>query len=257
MRLDTARAHAALEQHKGTLASAEIFAEGILALANSHMAQALRKISVEQGYDPRDFTLVSFGGAGPLHACHLAQALQIPRVLVPNFPGALSAYGILLSDITRDYSRTVMLKSGDPALAEHAPHWLDMRYQGQGYELRVPFTPDYVDEFHKLHQQRYGYSDSARDVEIVNVRWRVTQETEKPMLPKFPLESGEPAGKPTRIYADGQWHDGTLYQRETFHAGASFSGPAVITEYSATTYLPPAATARVDEWLNLILEFRA
>ena len=93
----------------------ETFAEGIVALANSHMAQALRKISVEQGHDPRDFTLVSFGGAGPLHACDLAQALQIPRVLIPNFPGALSAYGILLSDITRDYSRTVMLNPNDPA----------------------------------------------------------------------------------------------------------------------------------------------
>ena len=257
IKLDAARAHAALEKHKGQLASAEQFAEGIIALANSHMVQALRKISVEQGHDPRDFTLVSFGGAGPLHACELAQSLQIPRVLVPNFPGALSAYGILLSDITRDYSRTVMLKPNDPAILEHAPDWLDMRYQGQGYELRVPFTNDYVNDFHNLHKQRYGYSDPSREVEIVNVRSRVTQKTGKPSFPKFQVQPGEPLGNPTRIYADGNWHEGKIYQREKFHAGESFVGPAVITEYSATTYLPPGVTARADGWLNLILEFPA
>jgi N-methylhydantoinase A len=257
MKLDAARAKAALEDHKGPLASAEQFAEGIIALANSHMVQALRKISVEQGHDPRDFTLVSFGGAGPLHACDLAQALQIPRVLVPNFPGALSAYGILLSDITRDYSRTVMLKPNDPAIREHAPDWLDIRYQGQGYELRVPFTSDYVNDFHTLHKQRYGYSDSSREVEIVNVRSRITQKTEKPSFPKFELQFGEPCGNTSRIYANGNWYDGNIFKRENFRAGESFVGPAVITEYSATTYLPPGAAARVDEWLNLILEFPA
>ena len=98
---------------------AHIFADGIVRLAEAHMAQALRKISVEQGRDPRDCTLVSFGGAGPLHACALASALRMPRVLVPQFPGALSAYGILVSDAVRDYSRTVMLRPGDPGLEEH------------------------------------------------------------------------------------------------------------------------------------------
>jgi N-methylhydantoinase A len=251
MQLDTARARAALQT---PLLSVETFAEGIIALANSHMAQALRKISVEQGHDPRDFTLVSFGGAGPLHACDLAQALKIPRVLIPNFPGALSAYGILLSDITRDTSKTVMLKPGDPALANYKPGWLDLRYQGQGYELRVPFTPNYVDAFHKLHHQRYGASHPAREIEIVNVRSRQTIHTEKPTLPQFPLESGTPKGKPTRIYANGQWHSGLIIEREACKAGHTIHGPAVITEYSATTYLPPHTTARVDQFLNLIVE---
>jgi N-methylhydantoinase A len=254
MQLDTERTREALQNLR---LSIEAFAEGIVALANSHMVQALRKISVEQGHDPRDFTLVSYGGAGPLHACDLAQALQIPRVLIPNFPGALSAYGILLSDITRDYSRTVMLKPGDPAILVYAPDWLDMRYQGQGYELRVPFGEDYVAGFHELHQQRYGYSDARREIEVVNVRKRDTITTDKPSLPKFPFESGNPTGKSTRIYANGEWHAGTIYARETLKAGYTFSGPAVITEYSATTYLSPAATARVDEWLNLIVEFSA
>ena len=257
MALDSARAYAALAARKGPLATVEQFAEGIIALANTHMVQALRKISVEQGHDPRDFTLVSFGGAGPLHACDLAQALQIPRVLVPNFPGALSAYGILLSDITRDYSRTVMLKPNDPALLEHSPQWLDMRYQGQGYELRVPFTPDYLNDFHSLHKQRYGYSDPTREVEIVNVRSRTVQKTEKPTLPKFPLQAGPSIGNPTRLYANGEWHPAQIHNRENLQAGHTFSGPAVVTEYSATTYLPPNVTARIDEWLNLVLEFQS
>jgi N-methylhydantoinase A len=251
MKLDIERARRALTVPQ---LSVEAFAEGIVDLANTRMVQALRKISVEQGYDPRDFTLVSFGGAGPLHACDLARALQIPRVLIPNFPGALSAYGILLSDITRDYSRTVMLQPNDPTLADYKPDWLDMRYKGQGYELRVPFTPDYVEAFHKLHQQRYGYADKAREVEIVNVRSRQTIKTEKPTLPSFPLQSGSPSGKSTKIYANGQWHQAVIYDRDAIHAGQSIHGPAVITEYSATTYLPPAAKARVDQWLNLIVE---
>lgn len=257
LKLDPERARWVLEKRKGPLSTVEQFAEGIVALANSHMIQALRKISVEQGHDPRDFTLVSFGGAGPLHACELAQALQIPRVLVPNFPGALSAYGILLSDKTRDYSRTVMLKPGDPAVAEHAPHWVDMRYKGQGYELRVPFGADYIAAFHNLHKQRYGYSDSNREVEIVNIRWRDTEVTEKPVLPRFPLLAGKPNGRAAQIYANGAWHDGQICERERIQAGQSFNGPAVVTEYSATTYLPPGTTARVDEWLNLILEWTA
>ena len=252
MKLDSERARQVLQTPRLPI---ENFAEGIIALANSHMAQALRKISVEQGYDPRDFTLVSYGGAGPLHACDLAQALQIPRVLIPNFPGALSAYGILLSDITRDYSKTVMLKPNDPTIAAYKPDFLDIRYKGQGYELRVPYTPDYIAAFHHLHQQRYGYSDSTRELEVVNVRSRETTTTDKPDLPVFPLQSSTPPGKPTRIYASGCWHNATIYQREKLNAGQSFSGPAVITEYSATTYLPPQAKARLDKWLNIIVEF--
>jgi N-methylhydantoinase A len=251
MHLDIERTRAALITPHF---KAETFAEGIISLANSHMAQALRKISVEQGHDPRDFTLVSFGGAGPLHACDLAQILRIPRVLVPNFPGALSAYGILLSDITRDHSQTVMLKAGDPAIVNRNPGWLDMRYKGQGYELRVPFTPDYITAFHNLHQKRYGYSDPRREIEVVNVRSRETIKTDKPVLPTFPLHPGQPAGKPAPIYADGKWHNGTIYNRENIQAGNTLSGPAVITEYSATTYLPPNTTARVDQFLNLIVE---
>jgi N-methylhydantoinase A len=252
IKLDVERTRTAF---KAAFLDVETFAEGVVALANTHMGQALRKISVEQGHDPRDFTLVSFGGAGPLHACDLARALHIPRVLIPNFPGALSAYGILISDITRDYSKTVMLKAGDPEILKYNPDWLDVRYKGQGYELRVPFGQDFVSAFHALHRQRYGYSDSRRQVEVVNVRSRDTIATEKPALPKFALETTHASGKPTRIYADGRWHEGSIYCRESLSAGSVLETPAVITEYSATSYLPPGVHARVDEWLNIIVEF--
>lgn len=274
MTLHNDRALTALRQYKGSLPTVEEFAEGIVALANSHMTQALRRISVEQGHDPRDFTLVSYGGAGPLHACELARSLQIPRVLVPNFPGALSAYGILLSDITRDFSRTIMLKPRDPALSRHlneleqqgsadlpgasVERWLDLRYQGQGYELRVLYTEDYVKEFHALHQHRYGYADRRREVEVVNARVRLTVKTEKPTLPKFVSRPGTGASAitgSTRIYAGDKWLEGRIYARDRLRAGDVFAGPAVVTEYSATTYLPASTTARVDEWLNLIVEF--
>lgn len=234
--------------------SVERFAEGIIELTNSHMVQALRRISVEQGHDPRDFTLVSYGGAGPLHACELARALQIPRVLIPNFPGALSAYGILLSDVVRDRSKTVMLKPGDSAIEAYAPHWLDIRYKGQGYELRVAYTSNYQSAFHELHQQRYGYSDANREIEIVNVRWRDTTKTDKPVSARFTPEEGKAVGKATKIYAEGAWHEGQIYARANLKAGYKVSGPAVITEYSATTYLPPNTKASVDEWLNLVVE---
>jgi N-methylhydantoinase A len=163
------------------------------------MDKAIRVISVEQGYDPRDFTLVAFGGGGPLHACSLARALRIPTVLIPAMPGALSALGILLADVVRDHARTVML-SGDAirgleqpfdeleekAGAEFAAEGLtgvpefslDLRYSGQGYELSVPWNPQQpansIDEFHRSHQQRYGFCDPEKPVQIVNLRLRMT-----------------------------------------------------------------------------------
>ncbi len=163
------------------------------------MEKALRRISVEQGHDPRDFILVSFGGAGPLHACALARALSIPKVLVPRLPGALSAYGILVSDAVRDYSRTVMLRPDDPSIAQHfqsleelgardmnaeglaavAFRSLDVRYAGQGYELAVEWSSDFVSRFHQLHEQRYGYADAHRPIEVVNARVRMIAATEQ------------------------------------------------------------------------------
>ena len=168
----------------------EHLAEGILRVANARMESALRRVSVERGHDPRTFTLLAFGGAGPLHACALAQSLGIRRVLVPNAPGALSALGILDADLRREFSRTVMLAPGSPQIASHfrsledearaafaarkskpiLARSADLRYHGQGFELRVDWSANAVARFHKLHAQSYGYADPARPVEIVTLR---------------------------------------------------------------------------------------
>jgi N-methylhydantoinase A len=260
MKLNELRAHAFFARAKGALPSAEAFAEGIVRVADSHMEKALRRISIEQGRDPRDFVLVSFGGAGPLHACALARALQIPKVLVPAHPGALSAYGILVSDLVRDYSRTVMLKPDDPALARHLAELahgdrqsaalasVDLRYRGQGYELNVPWTHDFVDQFHRLHAQRYGYSDPARPVEVVNARVRIVAATEPFEPRRAPLHPGD--GNRAIVH---KTQAGRVYDRSRLHPGDSFPGPAVILEYSATTFVPSGAQVAVDELANLVI----
>src|SRR5213592_4996276 len=169
------------------------FTAGVVRVVNANMEKALRVVSIERGYDPRDFTLVAFGGAGGLHACELAEALGIPRVIVPALPGALSAFGILVSDVVKDYSRTVVWKVSDQLptklletefnmlrrLAEKnfaSEHWtrpirysatVDIRYRGQGYELNLPYHAKLLAAFHREHQRRYGYSHPGREVELV------------------------------------------------------------------------------------------
>ncbi|MGI8962071.1 MAG: hydantoinase/oxoprolinase family protein [Bryobacteraceae bacterium] len=277
MKLNEAAARHHFEKGKGGLATPEAFAEGIIRLADLLVEKALRKISVEQGHDPRDFVLVSFGGAGPLHAYALARALRIPKILIPVYPGALSAYGILVSDVVRDYSRTVMLRPEDPSLLKHfealeelgtrdmeseglsavAVRSLDLRYRGQGYELSLDWSRDFVRQFHRLHEQHYGYSDPRRLVEIVNVRVRTISATE-------PLQSerrvprdgdGEQAIiKEKSIYFKNQLSKAVVYDRSQLNAGDRFHGPAVIVEYSATTFLPPESTAYVDEYMNIMID---
>ena len=170
-------------------------------MVNATMEKAIRVVSIERGYDPREFALVAFGGAGGLHACELAEALSIPRVIVPALPGALSAFGILVSDVVKDYSRTVLWRVADKIPGRRAAgarvrctrrraekdfrdeRWtgtinhqrsVDVRYQGQGYELNVPFTRYLVRDFRSEHQRRYGYSYPAREVELVTLRLRAT-----------------------------------------------------------------------------------
>src|SRR5437879_10820797 len=195
-----------MDQALGTGQTIEEFAAGIVRVAEAEMEKAIRLISVERGHDPREFTLVSFGGAGPLHACSLARALGIPQVLVPAMPGALSALGILMSDVVRDYSRTVMLPP-DPGLLE--PHFAeleakgaaefrserlagvstrsaDLRYAGQGYELNVAAGLEMLARFHAAHRKRYGHADESRRVEVVNTRVRMISSAEKLDLPRRP-----------------------------------------------------------------------
>ncbi len=271
--LDLHRTRLLAEALKGPLHTVEAFAEGVVQVVNAHMEQALRKISIEQGFDPREFVLLSFGGAGPLHACALARALNIPKVLVPTLPGALSAYGILVSDTVRDYSRTVMLKADDSALSQHFSSLVeegekefssgeiqfsaDMRYRGQGYELTVTWTADAIEQFHLEHERRYGYADRTRTVEVVNIRVRLTRPSELLEQAPKPTKAGNGVQAITThryVYEEGQWQQSTVYKRDLLRTGDAIAGPAVIDEYSATTFLPSRCRLSVDPWMNLVID---
>jgi N-methylhydantoinase A len=286
-KLDLPRAREYMNRARGPMRSAETFAKGIVAVANAVMEKAIRVISVERGHDPRDYSLVAFGGAGGLHSCELAAALEIPRVLVPCFPGALSALGILRADVTKDLSRTVRLEVESAASArpkllrsfsalEREGHRqmraegfyggavqirrsLDMRYAGQSYDLNVLFTGDFVSAFHRAHEKRYGYFDRSRACEVVNIRARFTGRTPKPVLPK--LKRGRESAttalvSKSAVLFGGRREVTPIYDRSRLLAGNRLPGPAIVTEYSATTLIPPDWTASVDRIGNLILEPR-
>lgn len=278
VRLDETRTREHMEASRGPLNTVEQFATGVVLLAETAMEKAIRIISIERGYDPREFTLVSFGGAGPLHACSMARSLQIPRVLVPRLPGALSAVGILLADTVRDYSRTVMLPPANgndlaaafqdlrhraeaelqaQGISGEIAHSVDLRYVGQGYELNVPHGNSTLADFHALHRRRYGYSNVETPVEVVNVRLRVTVRNTPVEFPQQPLVLGngnQAVLKDRSMYFSGAWQTSTVYQRERLRPGDSFNGPALVAEYSSTTVVPPGCVASVDTFGNLVIE---
>jgi N-methylhydantoinase A len=280
--LDAERARRCLDARRGALESAEAFAAGILRVVETQMERAIRVISVEKGHDPREFTLVAFGGGGPLHAVALARALQMPRVMVPALPGALSAVGILLADAVRDFSRTVMLQGPgvdagmrakleaefaqmERRAAEGAgahetlvlERSLDMRYRGQGYELNVAWGADVAEAFHQLHQRRYGFCNRERPLEVVTgrLRARVASETYAPPRAEMQAGRGEAALVEERaVFFDGAWLMSKVYARERLKAGDVLEGPALVTEYTSVTVLPPGARLMVDGLRNLMIE---
>ncbi len=279
--IDLARTQRIMAQHQGSLASIQHLAAGIVRVVEAEMEKAIRVISIERGFDPREFTLVSFGGGGPLHACALARALRIPRVLVPRHPGALSAVGMLLADAVRDYSQTVMLAADrsdqlEPVFREleqrgrsefaaegltgSAQLSLDLRYRGQGYELNLPCHRDRPEDsfaaFHQLHQLHYGFAHADRPIQIVNARLRMVAPGE-PYVPRH-VESvgvdGSQAIAGTRdMFFDDCWIASTVYDRNRLIPGDSFRGPAMITEYTSATILPPGSRALVDGYGNLLI----
>ena len=261
--------------------SAEAAAAGVIKVANANMERALRVVSVERGQDPRLFTLVSFGGAGGLHVCELASALRIPRVVIPRSPGTLSALGVLLGDVVKDYSRTVMTKvegadlkrieRGFVALEREARSDLRsegfrgakvklersvaMRYVGQSFDIDVEWGRSFERAFHESHRERYGYADEKRPVEIVSVRVRGVGITDKPPLKRFTKtkrRSPEPSYT-TSVYFGLRATRAPVYSRADLSAGMKIKGPAIITEYSSSTLIPANRIAEVDPWLNLII----
>jgi N-methylhydantoinase A len=262
--------------------SLEQFAEGVVRVANATMEKAIRVVSIERGYDPREFTLVAFGGAGGLHACELAEALGIPRVVVPALPGALSAFGILVSDVVKDYSRTVLWRVADKLPAKELDKefvalrkkseqdlrtegWkgtlrhgfsVDVRFRGQGYELNVPYSAKVIEGFRQEHQRRYGYGYPGREVELVTLHLRTTL---KSLQAGLGIDRGNRRTKANTaetgtVFLAGKKTRTAIWDREQLESGKSYRGPAIVTEYSATTVVPRGKRFQRDRAGNLIIQ---
>lgn len=262
---------------------AERLAQGILDVINVRMARTIQLVSAESGKDPRDFPLLAYGGAGGLHACDLADALEMPRALIPRDPGLFSALGGLFSDFARDYVETVLqpqeqteeedlqrifdrlaARAEGELAAEGFPRdqralsfLLDMRYVGQGFELTVPYSTEYGGEFHRLHERKYGYADWGRKTEIVALRVQARGIPRKPSLASEKGADLEPIPE-SLLYERPVWFAGRplatrFYQRERLRPGNRIEGPAVLLEYSGTTVVPPCWRAQVDGFLSLLL----
>ncbi|AAC06888.1 hydantoinase/oxoprolinase family protein [Aquifex aeolicus] len=258
-------------------------AEGIIKVANSSMERAIRKVSVERGYNPEEFALFSFGGAGGLHAVLLAKSLNIPKVIIPRNPGLLSAVGMLFADIVKDKVTTVMLKEeeakpetleklfllmeekvlsemegeGFPPEKVFVERFLDVRYKGQSYEITIPFGENFKETFEKEHERLYGYAHRGRKIEIVNLRIKATGIKEKPPLKEF-KERGDKYPKDAilgerEVVFEGRLETFKVLDREKLVYGNVIDFPAIVVEYSSTTLIPPYATAEVDRYGNLII----
>ena len=266
MPLDVGRARRAMQGLARRLGgSVESAAEDVVRVVNAGMERAIRRISVERGLDPRDYALVAFGGAAGMHACELAEALGMRRVLVPLHPGVLSAWGALDADLRRDYVQTVRLAAPPAAVlasrlrplsararrelrAEGAigrprlTATLDVRYRGQSYELAIPLTARYRAAFHAAHHARYGYADESRAVEVVNLRLTATVagRARRPSAPR--AAAGRPL--PHRMRWRGRWVAAQRIERDRLPRGRRLAGPLVVTELSATTVVAPGWAAR-------------
>jgi len=283
MPLDVERATRALCKLGEALGlDTEQTALGIVEVVNAHMERALRLISVERGYDPADFTLLSFGGAGGLHACELAQKLGIWRVLIPSYASVLSALGMLMADVIRDYSLTVMLegdthpetiqesmapliergladlaKEGIPAERIQISRMLDMRYEGQSYELIIPFSDHFIDDFHAAHLREYSYQRVDAPIEIVNVRVRLVGLVDQLALPAAPLAGADPSPAyiDTRevVLPNGR-RPIPVYRGEKLLPGNQIHGPALVLRDDTTVLLADGVSGSVDQLGSLTLD---
>jgi N-methylhydantoinase A len=288
MSLDTAAAQRAVAVLARKLELEPVqLAEGILDVINAKMAQAIRTLTVAQGIEPRDFALVAFGGAGPMHAAFLAEELEINEVIVPRFPGAFSAWGMLETDLRRDFSRSFYAKAsnadlaalagifrtletegraaledeGIPARETRVEHSLDTRYEAQEYTLTipvgVPLAPGSVDEisqrFHEAHDARYGHSNPGAPVEFVVARTALLGELGRAEPERLSPQGS--ASQPRRRDAvfGRQTRQAAVVRRDELRAGSELAGPAIIDEQTATAVVPPGWTAQIDQIGTLLL----
>jgi N-methylhydantoinase A len=270
--------------------SVEAAAQGIVDVANANMERALRVVSVERGHDPRDFSLVAYGGAGPLHAAELAAELDVPRVVVPRSAGVLSALGLLVSDAVyedgvsavRPWSevdpadlterfetmeadgRARLDADGYPPARRRSERAVNLRYRGQSFDLRVPM-PDgdldagslraAADRFHERHERRYGHASPDEPIELVTVRVRSRGVVEPPALPTDEGGTADPDPRTTRPATfGGERGETPVYDRGRLGPGAELDGPAVIEGVESTAVVPPGADARVDDLGNVVIE---
>ncbi len=293
-KLDLARARRVIQQKIAAplKMSVEEAALGILEIADAHMERAVRVITVEQGYDPRDYTLLAFGGAGPLHAATLAQRLRVRRVLIPAAAGVLSALGLLAADLTEDRVQSLLrptaevdpaelpkifkqlrqqaeksLKSPFVTTALYHP-WVELRYRGQAYELALDlpasiwngiFSPAELtqleERFHREHQRLYGYALREHPTEIVSLRVEALAKTHKPELPQPSRHKHikERGRRPVHFANEGV-RECPIFARESLPANAQFTGPAIVEGRESTVLVPAGWQAHLDEFGGLFLE---
>ncbi|NLS09597.1 hydantoinase/oxoprolinase family protein [Nesterenkonia sp. MY13] len=265
------------------MGSSEQAAQAILQVANANMADAVRLVSIRRGYDPRDFALVAFGGAGALHGADVAKELGIPTVLVPPNPGVTSALGCLLVDVQHDLSmmyptlaseadrsdleRQFRIMQGDATERlrqegvdepdQRLERAISMRYAGQWRSLQVIINSatdleQAIATFHEEHERQFAFRQDSQPVEIYQLHLKAVGKTPKPaFVPAEPAE-GKPEVIARRdVYFEGSWIDTAVYDRDALGAGMTIQGPAIIEQLDATTVVPPEATAEIDEWLNI------
>ena len=291
--LDPAAAQRAIEQHCAQPLGMDLVeaAHGIVEIANTAMVNALRLVSVQRGYDPRDFALVAFGGAGPAHANRLAALTDIPVAIIPQSPGTASALGLLVTDLKHDYATTLIQRLdqvaphaleqtfreleaqgretlGREGMAEAAMEFrrqADLRYVGQSHELTLPLTTEalgpaqleqLLDQFHRTHDRAYGFSAPGEDVELVSVRLSAIGQIAKPALAPLAKAAGEATAKGHRpvYFAESEGYvDCPVYDRYGLGAGAVVQGPAIVEEIDSTTVVHPQYQVRVDDVGQMML----
>ena len=291
--LDVEAARRVIEQHCAEPLGMELVAaaNGIVEIANAAMVNALRLVSVQRGYDPRDFALVAFGGAGPSHANRLAAMTEIPVAIIPPSPGTASAMGLLVTDLKHDYATTSIeqMERVDPAALERTfcdleargretlmregigeaamdfRRQADLRYVGQSHELTLPLAADPLDpvqmermlqQFHCEHERAYGFSAPGEEVELVNLRLAAVGEIAKPAMASIEKAEGEATAKTSRpVYfaESGGYVECPVYDRYGLGAGATVMGPAIIEEVDSTTTIHPSYQVRVGEFGHMVL----